>query len=227
MNNKCNCGCGCQQGCGCRQSFVPVNGNWDFNMDCEEWVQSRECAQKTCAREKEDRACQNRNRTAEYACEERQSCEGQNQSRKIACVCEPKSSAAQRRQHPAMVKMEMQELGEIYQAEAALKAGTLFPELHKPMRGYCPEGGLCSDARQAEAFMLWELRLYINTHPDDKEAIALFRHLCKEAGEPNYATTFLTDENCANWGWAKDPWPWEIGFNGSKCGKEGANHVCV
>lgn len=227
MNNKCNCGCGCQQGCGCRQSFVPVNGNWDFNMDCEEWVQSRECAQKTCAREREDRVCQNLNRTAEYACEERQSCEGQNQSRKIACVCEPKSSAAQRRQHPAMVKMEMQELGEIYQAEAALKAGTLFPELHKPMRGYCPEGGLCSDACQAEAFMLWELRLYINTHPDDKEAIALFRHLCKEAGEPNYATTFLTDGNCANWGWAKDPWPWEIGFNGSKCGKEGANHVCV
>ena len=72
-----------------------------------------------------------------------------------------------------------------------------------------------------------EIRLLAATKMNDKEAIALFRHLCKEAGEPNYATTFLTDENCANWGWAKDPWPWEIGFNGSKCGKEGANHVCV
>lgn len=254
MNNKCFNGCD--------QGFVPVNTNWDFNMEREDCAPRRRRTDNACAREQDDcqpcartvnynrereecegqnrgrntncgceeqRFCegQNRTRNTNCNCEEKNPCESQNHSRNISCVREAKSCTSQRRWQSAMVKIDDQELGEMYQAEAALKAGTLFPELHKPMRGYCPEGGLCHDDCQAEAFTLWELRLYLNTHPDDKEAMALFRHLCKDACNPNYATSFLTDENCAGWSWGKNPWPWEIEFNGCNCKKEGHGHVCV
>ena len=127
-----------------------------------------------------------------------------------------------------MVKINLQQLEEAYQPACALKAGTLFPELHKPMRGYCPSGEGCGDDCQAVAFMLWELRLYLNTHPHDQEAIALFRRLCSEACQPNYASAFLTDEGGAEcWSWAKNPWPWEYSANGCNCKKEGNGHVCV
>lgn len=257
MNNKC-----CN---GCDQGFVPVNANWDFNMDrdaspCQPCTRAASCGEQkacdcqtrnrsakcSCGRENcdcqacarnaecgcgEKKVCDSQafNRNASYNCEEKRKCDCQGQSRNISCVREPRNCANQSRWHPAMVKIDCQELGEMYQAAAALKAGTLFPELHKPMRGYCPAGGLCHDDCQAEAFMLWELRLYLSTHPDDKEAMALFRHLCKDSCEPNYATTFLTDEK-GGWDWGKNPWPWEYEFNGCKCGecvKEGAGHVCV
>ena len=218
MNNKCCNGCG--------QGFVPVNANWDFNMEREDCACQTRARTATCGCE-EKASCQTQARARTATCEEKKSCECKGQGRNISCVREAKNGAAQRRQLPAMVNVEAQELGEMYQAEAALKAGTLFPELHKPMRGYCPEGSLCADDCQAEAFMLWELRLYLNTHPDDQDALALFRCLCKEACDPNYATAFLTEENCAGWAWAKDPWPWEIEFNGCNCVKEGHGHVCV
>jgi len=110
-----------------------------------------------------------------------------------------------------MVSVERQEIDEIFESESALRAGTLFPELHKPMNGYCPYDGNCGTCKQQAAFAAWELRLYLNTHPHDKEALALFRKLCKETEEPNYATSFLKDDGCTGgWGWVKNPWPWEF-----------------
>lgn len=123
--------------------------------------------------------------------------------------------ARSRRNHGVgMINGVMQEIGEIYQSESALLAGTLFPELHKPLNGYCPHNGNCGTECQQAAFAAWELRLYLNTHPHDEEALALFRKLCKEAEGENYATTFLTDDCCASgWSWVKNPWPWEYSCN--------------
>lgn len=265
MNNKC-----CN---GSDRAFVPVNANWDFNMDRDACPQRRSCGANACTREQEPCqtrtrtvcsacgqtpcVCQNRTRTVDCGCEnqartrtacsacgqmpcvcqnrtrtidcgcEAASCDGQRQSRNIACVREARSGGQKSCSLPAMVKVDTQELGEIYQAEAALKAGTLFPELHKPMCGYSPAGRACGDACQAESFMLWELRLYLNTHPCDKEAMALFRHLQESCSEPSYATAFLTDGSCAAWGWTTNPWPWEYEANGCNCVKEGHGHVCV
>lgn len=115
-----------------------------------------------------------------------------------------------------MVWAAKQELDQVFESESALRTGTLFPELHKPMNGYCPGDCNCQTDEQAAAFAAWELRLYLNTHPDDKQAMALFRKLCEETDEPNYATTFLKDDCCASdWGWTDDPWPWEC----RPCGK--------
>ncbi len=113
-----------------------------------------------------------------------------------------------------IVNVAKQEIDEIYESESGLRAGTLFPELHKPLNGYCPCDKNCGTCKQAAAFAAWELRLYLNTHPNDKEALALFRKLCKEAEDENYATTFLTDECCTSgWNWVKNPWPWEYDCN--------------
>ena len=103
-----------------------------------------------------------------------------------------------------------QELNQVFESESALRTGTLFPELHKPMNGRCPGHSNCSTPCQQSAFAAWDLRLYLDTHPDDEDAKALFRRLCEETDDPNYATTFLTEGCCdGQWRWHDQPWPWE------------------
>ena len=109
-----------------------------------------------------------------------------------------------------------QELDTVYDGEHALKAGTLYPELHMPMNGYWPCEDNCADCMQEAAFVLWELRLYLNTHPCDKEAMALFRQM-REKAEGTYAEVFLP-EDCVRWAWTDDPWPWEYNCrSGADC----------
>ena len=110
-----------------------------------------------------------------------------------------------------MVYAVKQELGDVYQPESALRTGTLFPELHKPMNGRCPGSCNASTTGQQSAFSAWDLRLYLDTHPDDAEARALFAQLAREAEEPCYATTFLSGG--PGWGWTDEPWPWECRGN--------------
>ena len=86
-----------------------------------------------------------------------------------------------------MVGIERQEIDEIFESRGALRAGTLFPELHNPLNGYCPKASYagCATSQQASAFAAWEMRLYLNTHQNDTEAPALFRKLYKEAEAEN------------------------------------------
>ena len=124
--------------------------------------------------------------------------------------CGGNRSRSRRNRGVGMVWGVKQELDQVFECDSALRSGTLFPELHKPMSGYCPGECNCQTDGQAASFSAWDLRLYLNTHPDDKQALALFRRLCEEAGEPNYATTFLEDGcGASDWGWTDDPWPWE------------------
>lgn len=107
-----------------------------------------------------------------------------------------------------MVYAVDQALGEaVYQPESALRTGTLFPELHKPMNGRCPAAANCSSTGQQSAFAAWDLRLYLDAHPDDAQALSLFAQLAQEAEDPNYATAFLPGGTA--WSWTDDPWPWE------------------
>ena len=106
-----------------------------------------------------------------------------------------------------MVYAVSQDLGDVYQSESALRTGTLFPELHKPMNGRCPGSCNCSSTGQQSAFAAWDMRLYLDTHPDDRQALNLFAQLAREAEDPNYATAFLTGGT--EWTWTGEPWPWE------------------
>ncbi len=120
--------------------------------------------------------------------------------------CAQTAATAGRNQGVGIVRGQEQQLGQLYQTGAALRAGTLFPELHKPMNGYCPPISIYGTREQALAFTAWELRLYLDTHPDDAQALALLHQLENQLADPNYATTFLPEGS--NWTWTDDPWPW-------------------
>lgn len=67
----------------------------------------------------------------------------------------------------------------------------------------------------AEQFAAWELHLYLDTHPCDKNALRMHeKHSArakelKEEFEKKYGPlTTKTGEGCE---WVKAPWPWEKG----------------
>ncbi len=181
-------------------------------------------ARKTCPCQ-EEAACANAPRKA-CECQGECACNGQ----KAACACAAARTAAPCERNPrnganaypaagyarntalrnrgvGMVNGVEQEIGEIYRNESALRAGTLFPELHKPMNGYCPYDENCGTPCQAAAFAAWELRLYLDTHPGDRQALAMLENIENQLADPNYATTFLPEGSDQNWTWVNDPWP--------------------
>lgn len=68
----------------------------------------------------------------------------------------------------------------------------------------------------AYAFAAYDWNLYLDTHPDEAQAIAMFKKMSDKANElkdefqakygPLTAAT-NTDEN--QWSWLNAPWPWE------------------
>ncbi len=113
----------------------------------------------------------------------------------------------------AIVSIPMQRSGNIFPMQTALRNGTLYPELFKPLAcAAVPCGSAEPSAGQIMAFSAWEVRLYLNAHPDDQAALQLYQRLCQQAPQPNYACTFV---HCAKgrWNWTDDPWPWECEAN--------------
>ena len=69
----------------------------------------------------------------------------------------------------------------------------------------------------AVQFAMWELHLYLETHPDDLSALALY----KKYEEKNEKLVSEFEENCGplysnsdpGVSWLKNPWPWDLGGN--------------
>ena len=66
---------------------------------------------------------------------------------------------------------------------------------------------------QAARFALWEMHLYLDTHPEDLEAIAAYKKaeakynvLLGEYEEQYGAVNWLEAPGVA---WFKNPWPWD------------------
>ena len=62
--------------------------------------------------------------------------------------------------------------------------------------------------------------LYLDTHPQDQEALSLYASYIKLAqeGHEKYISQYgpLTSENLVlseGYTWLNDPWPWELGGN--------------
>ena len=112
-----------------------------------------------------------------------------------------------------------------YDSADALAKGTLFPGLDLPFMDYVASGPV-ENTPQAELmaldFVCQELALYLDTHPDDKEAFKAwksFTALAKE-GRKRYVEMCgpvkRTDTaQFESWAWPEDPWPWNA------CGKAG------
>ncbi len=201
----------------CPASFITGHSvqccpdNTRIRRDCGCTAQS---ACQTCSA-RENSGC-----TAQSACQtcsarENSGCTAQSASQTCStrensgCTAQSARQTRSRNAYVGVVHGVKQELEDVYESESALRTGTLFPELHNPLNGRCPGDSNCSTSEQQSAFAAWDLRLYLNTHPDDKEALALFRRLREEAQEPSYATTFLEDDCACGWDWTEGPWPWE------------------
>ena len=65
-------------------------------------------------------------------------------------------------------------------------------------------------------FKLYDLQLYLNTHPFDKEALALYQDVADEAevARAEYEEKYgplkaVNAETDCEWLWSKNPGPWE------------------
>ncbi|MEE1013727.1 MAG: spore coat protein CotJB [Clostridia bacterium] len=68
----------------------------------------------------------------------------------------------------------------------------------------------------AYAFAAYDWNLYLDTHPNDRDAIAMFHKMANKADElrKEFEAKFgpLTareSRNMERWNWLDDPWPWE------------------
>ena len=113
-----------------------------------------------------------------------------------------------------------------YTQDQALAAGTLFPGLNLPFfravksKMNCSNTALCE--LMALGFTINELGLYLDTHKDDKEALALYLDYVKLAREGRqryealYGPLQQTDVTAAGYTWVNDPWPWDFAEGGKQ-----------
>lgn len=106
-----------------------------------------------------------------------------------------------------------------YNQNDALNNGTLFPGLNlpfhlKPEAANVVNGPLAE--LQALEFVVTELGLYLDTHPEDAEAFALFQQYAalEKEGRDRYVKLYgpLYQTEAAqrdSYTWLCDPWPWE------------------
>ncbi len=105
-----------------------------------------------------------------------------------------------------------------YPGGVALSRGTLFPGLDLPWKNVVnpnidtstPLGEL-----MALNFVIQELGLYLDTHPDDREALDLYTKYVKLMNDGVCRYTELygpleqTQVTSAGYTWLDGPWPWE------------------
>lgn len=106
-----------------------------------------------------------------------------------------------------------------YDTTKALESGTLFPDLDLPFHlkiNAAKVADTPSNQLRALAFVIQELGLYLDTHPNDSEAFALFQSYV--ALEKTARETFLekvgpltmTDSaRASHYTWGDGPWPWQ------------------
>ena len=213
MNGGMRPGCGCQHhdnACGCnregRERECPCNERRERENNCCRENRERECPCNE-RRERENNCGCRENRERECPCNERR--EGNGRGCCNDCVC-PTINREPCRRTPAMVYAEDQTAENTYCADKALARGTLFPCLDKPMCNEC-NGDVtpCATRCQKERFTIWELRLYLDTHPCDQCALAMLREKCSEM-DCDCKRMHCDSDSETRWDWLEEPWPWEF-----------------
>ena len=110
-----------------------------------------------------------------------------------------------------------------YDARMGIVRGTIYPGLDLPFMGMVNKNELPVTPKtelQVLAFAVQELALYLDTHPDDHEALELYQgyqevyhkrmmEYTKNCRPLNHCTP--TREQ--RYQWLDDPWPWEYAAN--------------
>lgn len=110
-----------------------------------------------------------------------------------------------------------------YSIEEALKRGNLFPSLYDKYKNY-EIGELKVNSKREQDllkiqmldFAINDLNLYLNLHPDDKQAFSLFKKYTDECLEKkreysNIYGPLTIDDVQDEFEWSKGVWPWEEG----------------
>lgn len=110
-----------------------------------------------------------------------------------------------------------------YEARKGLVRGTLYPGLDLPFMGMVNQKELPVTPKtelQALGFAVNELALYLDTHPDDEEALEVYRayqrmlHECgMQFNKENGPMTHMDPVDDKTYTWMQDPWPWEFAAN--------------
>lgn len=110
-----------------------------------------------------------------------------------------------------------------YDAKKGLVRGTLFPGLDLPFMGRVNQSELPTSAMselQALAFAIQELALYLDTHRNDQDALALYREYQKmynkcmqRWNEKRAPMNHRMESEHPSYSWLDDPWPWEYCAN--------------
>lgn len=106
-----------------------------------------------------------------------------------------------------------------YATNRAFVRGTLYPSLDLPLCGMVnnDKPSTPSNELMALQFAMSDLAQYLDTHPDDTDAVTLFQEYAarcaeaKAAYEAKHGPILMKNagEN-GTWDWICDPWPWEI-----------------
>ena len=110
-----------------------------------------------------------------------------------------------------------------YETGIGLVRGTIYPGLDLPFMGMANQNNLpvtpLSEV-QVLAFAVQELALYLDTHPEDLEALELYRQYqelyrkCAQAYQADRRPlNHTTPGRDGEYAWLDDPWPWEFAAN--------------
>ena len=108
-----------------------------------------------------------------------------------------------------------------YDSNEALRSGTLFPGLNLPfhaeMKSRFPSEPAELIELMALDFAIDEMALYLDTHPNDDEALSLFHSYIRlsQQGRTKFEALYgpLDKKYISKDGkytWVNDPWPWEV-----------------
>ena len=112
---------------------------------------------------------------------------------------------------------------EQYEMNQGLIRGTIYSGLDLPFKGMVNKTPLPQSALaelQELGFAIQELVLYLDTHRDDTEALALYRRYQRTYHDKRmeYSETYgplshMEPITAAEYNWLNDPWPWEYCAN--------------
>ena len=108
-----------------------------------------------------------------------------------------------------------------YDASDALTRGTLFPGLDLPFLNLGNETHPCAGTPMGELmamdFVIKEMNLYLDTHPEDEEAFRFLKEVLAlyESGRREFVRRYgpidAADLQAAErFSWIDAPWPWQM-----------------
>lgn len=67
-------------------------------------------------------------------------------------------------------------------------------------------------ALSAADFAAWEMHLYLDTHPDDREALEIYEEYKEKAAQCRavFEERFGALSGAGGCEWVRDPWPWQF-----------------